>query len=338
MKKNILYFFYSCLLFSTICGQSLQLNFNIAKEDIGITGGLSENFLRYIQQFFQADALFETGTYQGVTTQRASPIFNKVYTVELSEKLFQESRKKLKDIRNIIQYQGASYKAIYSGAKNCAQESVIFWLDAHWSGANTAQGEKNTPVLEEIDAVAATRKNKASDTVILIDDLRFFRSAQEKEIIDTKLAGLPYYGYPTVDDLRKALLSFSKEHDLVVYGDILMYYPKKLKLSLSKALRGMTVSRLFDSSELYSQQDFDIVVLAENDIAFNSTALEKAAIKHLYKNLYGGHAPLSIYKLWYGLVLLGEGASDEAKKIFNELKAQGIPLWRIAPYTKYLKD
>lgn len=51
--------------------------------------------------------------------------------------------------------------------------SAIFWLDAHWMGADTTFGKNNgCPVLEEIEAVNAS----SHDHYIFIDDARLFLS------------------------------------------------------------------------------------------------------------------------------------------------------------------
>lgn len=49
-----------------------------------------------LSQKVKAHNMIETGTYLGVTTKRCSPIFKKVYTIELDKELADSAKKFLK--------------------------------------------------------------------------------------------------------------------------------------------------------------------------------------------------------------------------------------------------
>ena len=49
-------------------------------------------------------------------------------------------------------------------------EPVTIYLDAHWSGGDTAYGEEETPLLQE----RALLKERKYDDIIIIDDCRLF--------------------------------------------------------------------------------------------------------------------------------------------------------------------
>ena len=56
-----------------------------------------------------------------------------------------------------------------------SEERALFWLDAHYSGGDTAKGQSNTPVMSELEAILAySRRND----IILVDDLRYFWTAR----------------------------------------------------------------------------------------------------------------------------------------------------------------
>ncbi len=81
-------------------------------------------------------ALVETGTLYGHTAIYASKLFDKVYTIELNEKLHTNARKINQSIANIEFIQGDSGVEVGKllGRLN---HPTVFFLDAHWSGDST---------------------------------------------------------------------------------------------------------------------------------------------------------------------------------------------------------
>jgi hypothetical protein len=51
------------------------------------------------------------------------------------------------------------------------REPALFWLDGHYSGAGTARGKADTPVLRELAHILA---DPTLDHVVIIDDARCF--------------------------------------------------------------------------------------------------------------------------------------------------------------------
>ena len=83
-----------------------------------------------------------------------------------------------------------------------------FWLDGHFSAGATFQGELDTPIISELDAIAANLPNLLP-IAILIDDVRCFDPT------------LPEYAtYPPLDVLvdwaRKHDLRWHIEHDIMI--------------------------------------------------------------------------------------------------------------------------
>jgi hypothetical protein len=56
---------------------------------------------------------------------------------------------------------------------------ATFWLDGHYSGAGTAKGKTNTPLLQELDHIGS---HHIKTHTILIDDVRQF-GTQEMDFI-----------------------------------------------------------------------------------------------------------------------------------------------------------
>ena len=88
--------------------------------------------------------IVETGTFKGDSTKKMADKFDKVITIELDEKLFNETRKKLKNngYNNIEFIKGDSGKIIQKLSKEIS-EPTLFFLDAHWSGDSTIDWRKS---------------------------------------------------------------------------------------------------------------------------------------------------------------------------------------------------
>ena len=50
-------------------------------------------------------------------------------------------------------------------------EPITFWLDGHWSAGDTAQGDTNTPLLQELVEIS---NHHIKNHTILVDDIRQF--------------------------------------------------------------------------------------------------------------------------------------------------------------------
>ncbi|MDD3159854.1 MAG: hypothetical protein PHQ98_02720, partial [Candidatus ainarchaeum sp.] len=81
---------------------------------------------------------------------------------------------------------------------------AIFWLDAHYSGGNTAKGKQNSPILQELNLIFKSKLNH----IILIDDANYF---------GTK-------GYPTIEVVTK--LTNNKKYNIKIEENIIQIIPK----------------------------------------------------------------------------------------------------------------
>lgn len=87
----------------------------------------------------------ETGSFLGEGTEFLSYIFEKVYTIEIDENLFNNVTQKFKDIEKIVCLQGDSKEYIAKLSRDLSKldSNVLFWLDAHWSGDDTVDWEQS---------------------------------------------------------------------------------------------------------------------------------------------------------------------------------------------------
>jgi hypothetical protein len=129
---------------------------------------------------FPTSIFVETGTHNGDTTNIVKDKFERVYTIELSEHYFNKAKKRFESSKNVQVIQGDSSRMIN---KICEvlDKPTFFWLDGHYSGGDTAQGEKDCPLIEEISSI---NDNCKVQCVVAIDDVRLFKKKLDQDWSD----------------------------------------------------------------------------------------------------------------------------------------------------------
>ena len=128
------------------------------------------NFLNILKDNFKKYPLFiETGTHNGDTIFSVEPYFNFLYTIELSKKYFNNTRSRYKG--NKINFILGDSSTVFESLLPNINQDAVFFLDGHWSSGDTAKGNKDCPLIEEIHHINSLYKNKA---IIIIDDFRLF--------------------------------------------------------------------------------------------------------------------------------------------------------------------
>ncbi|MFN8251446.1 MAG: hypothetical protein U0V75_06150 [Ferruginibacter sp.] len=145
--------------------------------------------------------LVETGTYLGDMVEACKHTFDKVYSVELSEKLYKKATKRFAKDTNVELLCGDSSVKLPEILKKVNQP-CLFWLDGHYSGGVTAMGNLECPVREELAAILS----HAVSHVILVDDARLFNGTHD---------------YPTVDEIKQIIASHGKSGSVTVEDDII---------------------------------------------------------------------------------------------------------------------
>jgi hypothetical protein len=114
-----------------------------------------------------AKIFIETGTYYGNTTKWASTQFKQVFTIELSEFLYNSTKDELLSKGNIMPNLGNSKIILPKILKNI-DSNVVFWLDGHYSAGVTAGENDPCPLQDELKTIL----QRDNDDIILIDDAR----------------------------------------------------------------------------------------------------------------------------------------------------------------------
>jgi hypothetical protein len=160
---------------------------------------------------FGLEVLVETGTYTGGTVATLQCRFHTIYSIELSEILFEQARERFKDARNVHLICGDSGVELKNVLLKLDQPA-LFWLDGHWCGGLTAQGDSHTPICEELDLILGAAEHRH---VIFVDDARLFG-------VDP--------AYPSLEELRSVVASKRPDLEFTVVYDIIRITPQKWPL------------------------------------------------------------------------------------------------------------
>jgi hypothetical protein len=131
---------------------------------------LNNLFLNLLQDdYTQYNCFIETGTFNGDTIFSLEPYFNKLYTIEFSEKYYNNTKNKYNG--NKINFILGDSSIVFKSLLPNISDKCIFFLDGHFSGGDTGQSNKDCPLEEEITHINNLFTNSA---IIIIDDFRLF--------------------------------------------------------------------------------------------------------------------------------------------------------------------
>jgi tetratricopeptide (TPR) repeat protein len=299
-------FFLSVIFNSFASPESISLL--PAKEDRAFNAegihNLRESFLKQLASIFEVDAFIETGTYRGDTALMAARYFKQVYTIELSQELYNFSRNRFSSCPNIEACCGDS-SCLLAALVNSVAGSKLFWLDAHNSGGVTVRGEIETPIFKELESIAPVAEN----SIVLIDDIRCFSSVQL------------FPDYPSIKTVIEKLKQINSGYQIVIYGDILMAIPSNWQIEIDPLIVACTESYLCDEG----------LVTAKRALACESYIIshgrKNPTFEHLVRVFKTAH-----YHLWYGLVLSGNRCYEQALYHFAQAERKNLAHWRVNWY------
>jgi hypothetical protein len=163
-----------------------------------------QNTILEFQKKSGFDTLVETGTYLGDMVEAQKKFFKKIYSIELSTKLYGMAKKRFKKDANVEIVQGDSGRML-SSIVSKLDKPAIFWLDGHYSAGITAKGDKDCPIFEELDAIF---KGKIKNHVLLIDDAHCFVGKGD---------------YPTIEELTKYVVGKNSTYSMEVKKGIISF-------------------------------------------------------------------------------------------------------------------
>src|SRR5213076_2583878 len=113
---------------------------------------VKQQVLRGYAERYHLKIFVETETYRGDMVQAMKPLFRKIYSIELGDDLFEKATRRFKRDAHIELIHGDSGKEL-GRIMQRINEPALFWLDGHYSAGDTARGEKDTPLYEELDHI-----------------------------------------------------------------------------------------------------------------------------------------------------------------------------------------
>lgn len=129
----------------------------------------------YVGDINEYKIFVETGTAYGQSLKEIYPYFEKIFTVEISEKLWEWLHPQIENLNHVEHVLGDSLVEIPKFLKSLTEnDKVFFWLDAHWSQGFSSKNHLDVPLIEE--CVIIDNDYKSDTAVILIDDVRMFET------------------------------------------------------------------------------------------------------------------------------------------------------------------
>ncbi|MBM3712653.1 MAG: hypothetical protein FJW56_04350, partial [Actinobacteria bacterium] len=206
----------------------------------------------------------ETGTFHGDTVEKVRELFEEIHSVELSREYFSECKQRFKDNKNVLLYLDSSENFLKELRPKVKDESVMYWLDAHWCVADKTAGEKSQcPLLEEINSI----KSLNEKSVIAIDDARLFTSPPPSphEISH----------WPDFESVTNSLHKLSDKHSIIIFNDIILFFPNSIKDEINE----YAYLNTFDLLNLYhKQRDYDNLKIQFDGLLNQLQAKEEAIV------------------------------------------------------------
>jgi hypothetical protein len=167
---------------------------------------VKQHVLRRYAEQYHLTVFVETGTYRGDMVAAMKPLFHKIYSIELGDKLFAAAKRRFEQDPHIELLHGDSGKEL-GGIIERIDRPALFWLDGHYSAGDTARGDRDTPIHDELEQIL-----RAPDLghVIIIDDARCFGSDP---------------AYPTIQALSEHVLSRRPRAGIAVADDSIRITP-----------------------------------------------------------------------------------------------------------------
>ncbi|MBW4052029.1 MAG: hypothetical protein HIU85_11305 [Proteobacteria bacterium] len=178
--------------------------------------GPPRDFIRWVRDRADVRTFVESGTFQGETSSWAADLFDEVITIELSPEIHKQTSARLSSKSNIA-FRLGDTKSVLPSILPAMRDPAIFWLDAHWSGLNTAGREQECPLLEEVALLNAS----SVDHFVLIDDARLF----------TAPPPLPHRAsaWPTIWEVYEALQGGSSSRFVIITRDVIIAVPEQYR-------------------------------------------------------------------------------------------------------------
>jgi len=142
---------------------------------------------------FECSTFIETGTFYGQMVNHARHHVGRVLSCELSPDLFRLNECLFSSDKAVKIFFGDS-ASVLENMIHQGEGRILYWLDGHFSGGNTALGTTVTPILKELEIIKQCGRK---GDCILIDDARLFGTEA---------------GYPSSDEIEDRLCEIDQNY------------------------------------------------------------------------------------------------------------------------------
>ncbi len=210
---------------------------------------IKQQTIRDYASRFDLKVLIETGTFLGDMVEAMKGHFNEIYSIELGGELHEKAKIRFSgedSIKLILGDSGVELENIV----NILDQPALFWLDGHYSMGVTAQGDKDTPIYEELTHIF---NSKEFDHVIIIDDARCFGTEPT---------------YPSIEEIKDFIMSKRPRADIEIKDDsIRIVQNSKLKPEFDKFFSDKAESKRYDYPSLDKDSKVMDIGAFEGDFA-----------------------------------------------------------------------
>jgi hypothetical protein len=129
-----------------------------------------------LQRFASGVNWIETGTLHGDTALNLNKLGNNVVTIEASKFFFEKAEKRFLKNPQITPVYGDSSDVLAReilGLLEGGVNEISFFLDGHYSGGDTFQSTKDTPIVKELEIIESFLE-RIETISVFIDDIRLF--------------------------------------------------------------------------------------------------------------------------------------------------------------------
>lgn len=163
---------------------------------------IKQKIIQQYQKQYGCEVFVETGTFLGDMVEAQRRYFKMIYSIELGVRLYENAKNRFVKNKNVVIALGDSSNVLPKILTKIHQPA-IFWLDGHYSEGITAKGEKECPIIEELNAIFnAPRYNH----ILLIDDARCFTGEGD---------------YPSIEALTEYIHKKEKRYKVEIQNDVI---------------------------------------------------------------------------------------------------------------------
>ena len=152
--------------------------------------------------------LVETGTYYGDMVEALKHRFDRVYSIELSRDLYELATRRFRGNGRIELIHGDSGVEL-GRLMPRLDRPALFWLDGHYSAGETARGERETPIFDELRHILGAEDR---GHVLIVDDARLFGADP---------------AYPSLEELSAFVRARRPAADITVEDDSIRITPAR---------------------------------------------------------------------------------------------------------------